>query len=153
MIVKGAQPAIGALLAIQPVTSLASLIRSGACVESSLRSGNFPTLAALAEQINNNSSNNRRGSNKNNNSAPNYSEQHAVAYVNSPSEPAYAASQLDSSQLDHAHSLAHTAHTATIEPEHHVAQARQGFQLGRRRPRRAECDYTPLAEPLSVIFP
>ena len=106
MIVMRAQPATRALLAIQPVTSLASLIRSTVRMESSLRSGNFPTLAALAGQINNNSSSNRCGSNKNNNSAPSYSEQHAVASVDSPSELAYAASQPDSSQLDYAHSLA-----------------------------------------------
>ena len=36
MIVKGAQPMIGALLAIQPITSLESLIKAGARVESSL---------------------------------------------------------------------------------------------------------------------
>ena len=121
MIVKEAQPATRALLAIQPITGLASLIRASAHMESSLRSWNFPALAALAEQINNNSSNNRRGSNKNNDSAPGYFEQHTVAYVDSPYEPAYAASQLDSSQLNYAHSLAPTAHTATVEPVHHVA--------------------------------
>ena len=42
---------------------------------------------------------------------------------------------------------------SSIELVHHVATARHGLQLGQRRPRRAECDYTPLAEPLSVIFP
>ena len=36
------------------------------------------------------------------------------------------------------------------EPTHHVALARQGPQLRQRRGRR---DFTPLSEPLSVIFP
>ena len=108
----------------------------------------------MAKQANNPSnSNNRRSNNNDNDSATGYSKQHAVAYVDSPFELAYVESQPDSTPLDYAHSNAHTAHTATVEPVHHVALARQGLQLGQRRPHRAECDYTPLAEPLSVIFP
>ena len=48
MIIKEMQAVTGALLCIQPITSYASLIRAGACVESLLRSGNFPMLSALA---------------------------------------------------------------------------------------------------------
>ena len=129
MIIKGAQPATGALLCIQPVTSYASLIRDGASVESSLRSGNFPTLSALARQANAFNNSNRRGSKNNSDSAPSYSEQHAIAYIESPVEPANAASQPDSTLLDYAHN---PAHTATVEPVHHVAPARQGLQSGQR---------------------
>ena len=153
MIIKGAQPAIGALLSIQPVTSLTSLIRFGTCVESTLRSWHFPTLAAIAGPINNNSSNNHHDGTRNRDSAPGNSEQHTIAYVEPPVEPAIAASQPDSFPLEYAHSFAHTTHTATVEPVHHVAPARQRLPPGQRRPRRAESAYTPLAEPLSVIFP
>ena len=133
MIIKGAQPATRALLCIQPVTSFASLIRDGAHVESSLRSGNFPALSALARQANNTSNNNnRRSNNDNSDPAPGYSKQHTITYVDSPSELANAATQSDSSQLDYAPSSAHIAHTATIEPVHQVVPARQGLQLGQR---------------------
>ena len=122
MIIKGAQPVTGALLSIQPITSYASLIRVGARVESSLRSGHFPALSAMARQANNpSSSNSRRCSNNNNDSATGYSQQHAIAYVDSPSEPAYPESQPDSTLLDYAHSL---THTATVELVHHVAPGR-----------------------------
>ena len=47
IITWGAQPATRGLLSIQPVTNLASLIRIGTRVESSLQSGNFPALAAF----------------------------------------------------------------------------------------------------------
>ena len=150
MIIKGVQPTTGALLCIQPITNFASLIRAGPRVESSLRSGNFPTLSALARQANNSSSSNHRGSSSNNDFATGYFEQHAVACVESPAKPANAASQPYSTPLDYTHSL---AHTATVEPVHHVTPTRQRLQPRQRRPRRAECDYTPLAEPLSVIFP
>ena len=153
MIIKGAQPATRALLSIQPVTSYASLIRAGTRVEGPLQGGHFPTLSAMARQANNPSSSNRRSSSNNNDSATSYSQQHAIAYVDSPSKPAYVESQPDSTSLDYAHDLVHTAHTATVEPVHHIAPARQGLQPRQRRPCRAECDYTPLAEPLSVIFP
>ena len=92
MIIKGVQPATGTLLSIQPVTSYTSLIRAGVRVENSLRSGNFPTLSALARQANNSSSSNRRSSNNNSDSTPSYSEQHAIAYIKSPVEPTNAAS-------------------------------------------------------------
>ena len=49
IVIKEAQPSLGALLSIQPVTTFAALIRAGASVESSLRSGNFPTLSAFAK--------------------------------------------------------------------------------------------------------
>ena len=132
MIIKGAQPTTGALLSIQLVTSFASLIRAGARVESSLRSGNFPALSAMARQANNPSNSNHRSSNNNNDSATGYFEQHAVVYVDSPPKPAYAESQLESTPLDYAHDLAHTTHTATIELVHHVVLARQGLQPGQR---------------------
>ena len=74
MIIKGAQSATGTLLCIQPVTSYASLIRAGACVESSLQRANFPTLFALARQANNSSYSNCRSCNNNSDFAPSYSE-------------------------------------------------------------------------------
>ena len=48
--IEGAQPATGALLSIQPVTTFIALIRAGTRVESSLRSGNFSALSAFAKQ-------------------------------------------------------------------------------------------------------
>ena len=122
MIIKGVQPTIGGLLSIQSITSFASLIRVGACVESSLRSGNFPKLVVIDGQINNFNSNRRDGT-CNRDSAPDYSEQHAAVYVESPEEPAYAVSQPDPFSLVHAPNYAPTAHTATVEPVHHVAPA------------------------------
>ena len=98
-------------------------------MESSLRSGNFPALAVIDGQINNDFSNNRRGDTRNKDSAPNYSKQHAVSFIKPPVEPAIAASQPDSTQLDYAHSL---AYTATIERVHHVAPARQGLRPGQK---------------------
>ena len=92
MIIKGAQLAIGGLLSIQSITSFASLIRVGARVESSLRSGNFPVLAAIDGQINNNFNNNHRDGTCKRDSAPDYSEQHTISYIEPPEEPAYAAS-------------------------------------------------------------
>ena len=77
IITRGAQPVTEALLSIQSITSLASLIRVGARVESSLRSGNFPALSAIAWEINNNFNNNRHDGTHNRDSAPGYSEQHA----------------------------------------------------------------------------
>ena len=150
MIIKGVLPATGTLLCIQHITSFASLVRASARVESLMRSEHFPALFALARQAN---TSNRRSSNNSNNSSPDCSEQLTEAYADPPEEPAYAESQPDPFPLEHAPNYAPAAHTATVEPVHHVAPARQGLQLGQRRPRPAECDYTPLPEPLSVIFP
>ena len=89
IIIKGAQPTTGALLCLQSITSFASLIPAGARVESSLRSGNFPTLSAFANQAtaSNNSSN--KG---NNDSNARYHKKPTVACIDSPAEPAFAAS-------------------------------------------------------------
>ena len=121
IITRGMQPATGALLSIQSITSFASLIRSSTHVESSLQSRNLPTLAAIAWEINNNYSNNRHDGICNRDFTSDYFKQHAVSYVEPPAKPAIAASQSDSSQLDYAHSL---AHTAIVKPMHHVAPAR-----------------------------
>ena len=141
MIVKGALPVIGTLLCIQHITSHALLIRAGVCVESSLRSGHFPALSALARQAN--TSSNRRNSNNNNSPTPDCSEQLTEARTDSPEELAYAESQLGPFLLEHAPNYAPTEHTVTVEPMHHVAPTRQGLHPEQRRPRRVECDYTP----------
>ena len=65
IVIGGAQPATGALLNIQPVTTFAALIRAGTRVESSLRSGIFPALSAFAKQAtvsSSSTSNNSNGS-------------------------------------------------------------------------------------------
>ena len=151
MIIKGALPATGTLLCIQYITSHASLIRAGAHVESSLQTGHFPALSALVRQAN--TSSNRRSSSNNNNSTPDCSERHFEANADSPEGPAYAESQPYPFLLEHVPNYAPTAHIATVEPMHHVAPAWQGLQPGKRQAHWAECDYTPLPKPLSVIFP
>ena len=90
MIVKGALLATATLLYIQHITSFASLIRAGAHVESSLQSGHFPALSALARQAN--STNNHRSSNSSNNSTFDCSEQHAVTCADPLEVPAFAES-------------------------------------------------------------
>ena len=40
-----------------------------------------------------------------------------------------------------------------VEPAHHVALARHGPQPRQRQGRRTESDFTPLCEPVSIIFP
>ena len=67
--IGGAQLATGALLSIQPVTTFTALIRASTCVESLLRSGNFPALSAFAKQATASSnSNNSSGNTSSNNS-------------------------------------------------------------------------------------
>ena len=130
MIVKGVLPATGTLLCIQHITSFASLIRAGARVESSLQSGHFPALFALARQAD--STSNRHNSDSSNNSASDCSEQHAAASVDPPKVPAFAKSQPDPFSLVPAPIFAPTAHTVTVEPVHHVTPAQQGRQPRQR---------------------
>ena len=118
MILKGTLLVTGSLLCIQHITSFASLVRAGTCVESSLQSEHFPALSALASWANTSDRSNR---NNNNNPATGYFEQNADTYVDSPIEPANAASKLDSTLLDHAPSSTPITHTAIIEPVHHIA--------------------------------
>ena len=68
IVIGGAQPSTGALLSIQPITTFTALIRAGTCVESSLWSGNFPTLSAFAKQTTA-SSNSSNSSNPSTNSS------------------------------------------------------------------------------------
>ena len=139
IISKGAQAATEALLCLQPITSFASLTRASACVESSLWSGNFPTLADFAKQATASSSNNynkncNSSSNKGNNDADiRYYKKPTVTCIDPPAKPALIASQPSSSQLASAHNVAHTTQsTATIEPVHHIAPAQQGQQPKQR---------------------
>ena len=117
----------GGLLSIQPITSFASLIRVGALVERLLQSGNFPALTEFAKQAaassGNNSSNNNKG---NNNSDARYHKKATIACLDSPVELPPTENQPGSPQFASAPSFPHTTHTATIEPGHHVALARQG---------------------------
>ena len=68
-------------------------------MESSLRSGNFPTLSAFAKQAtaSNNSNNNNKNSSNSGNSGNNdadvsYYKELAVAYIDLPAEPTLAVS-------------------------------------------------------------
>ena len=90
-LIRGAQPSIGGLLSIQPITTFASLIRAGARVESSLRSGCYLALIAFAGQDTAPGNNNHNHSNSNNNNGNNSNHSRrrdhpkpAVAFIGSP---------------------------------------------------------------------
>ena len=151
IIIRGAQPDIGGLLSIQPITTFSSLIRVDARVEGSLRSGSFPTLSAFAKSNNGSSSNNSG----NNNPRRGDPSKPSIAYVQSHATPINMVAQLGLSKVIYAPTRrTHTTQdTTTIRPVHHVAPTRQGRQLGERRPYRKESEFTPLPEPLNAVFP
>ena len=105
IVIKGAQPFTGALLSIQQVTTFAAPIQAGARVESSLRSGNFPTLSAFTKQAtahnNNSSSSNSNNSSGSSNNCPRKKDPPKidVAYVDSPTALVHLAARPASNQV------------------------------------------------------
>ena len=143
IIIRGAQPSTGALLAIQAVTSFASLIRVGTRMESTLRSGNFPVLSVFAKQATSpsnggsSSNTNNNGGGNNNNPRRRDPPRLAVAYVDSPAAPVHMVALPGTNQVVYAPtpSAPHTPQiTTTTRPVYSAPPVRQGQHQGQRWP-------------------
>ena len=162
--IRGAQPSTGTLLAIQPVTTFASLIWAGTCVESSLRSGNFLALSTFAKQATASGSSHSGSSSSttNNNSSNNNNPRRrdppwtAVAYVDSSAAPVHMVAQPGPNQVVYTPTPSAPPIpqiTTTARPVYLIAPVRQGQHQGQRRPYHHQRRFTQLVELLSAIFP
>ena len=158
ILIRGSQPSIGGLLSIQPLTTFASLVRVGARIENSIRSGRYPTISASARQdiAPNNCNNNHSGSNNNGNKHPRRREHSKpiVAFIDSSATQFNLEDQPVPNQVVYAPAPTHTPQiTHTAQPVYLATSARQEQRPPQRRPLGNAHQFTMLVEPLSSVLP